>query len=142
MLPLRGRPMNRSRFSYLRMTLISAGVITLLAGCSARRPSHFQVLTRNYDNQRTGSNISEKVLKPSNVNSAKFGKLFMLPVDDQIYAGLLYAADLPVGGRKHNVLYAATVNNTVYAFDADKPGNPLWQRNFNGAGRPTDHKEV
>ncbi|HEX7958299.1 MAG TPA: hypothetical protein VF493_00175, partial [Terriglobales bacterium] len=134
--------MNRSSSLYLRTIFTYAAVACLLAGCSARRPSHFQVLTRNYDNQRTGSNVSEKVLKPSNVNSAKFGKLFMLPVDDQIYAGLLYASDVTVAGRKHNVLYAATVNNSVYAFDADKPGNPLWQRNFNGSGRPTDHKEV
>lgn len=132
----------RSNISLFGMILMCAAVICLMAGCSARRPSHFQVLTRNYDNQRTGANVSEKVLKPSNVNSAKFGKLFMLGVDDQIYAGLLYASDLAIGGRKHNVLYAATVNNTVYAFDADKPDNPLWQRNFNGSGRPTDHKEV
>src|SRR5215468_8745207 len=133
-----------SNFSHraFLMILMWASAIFLMAGCSARRPSHFQVLTRNYNNQRTGANVSEKVLKPSNVNSAKFGKLFMLPVDDQIYAGLLYVSDAAIGGRKHNVLYAATVNNTVYAFDADKPGNPLWQRNFNGSGRPTDHKEV
>src|SRR2546423_1952728 len=134
----------RSRVSYRSFALIFifASAVLMMAGCSAHKQSHFQVLTRNYDNQRTGANVSEKVLKPANVNSSKFGKLFMLPVDDQIYAGLLFAADVPVAGRKHNVLYVATVNNSVYAFDADKAGNSLWHRNFNGAGRPTDHSEV
>src|SRR5215813_2474455 len=134
----------RPGFSYRSVGIVSifACAALLMAGCSARKPTHFQVLTRNYDNQRTGTNVSEKILKPSNVNSQKFGKLFMLPVDDQIYAGLLFASDVQISGKKHNVLYVATVNNSVYAFDADKPGDPLWHRNFNGSGRPTDHSEV
>src|SRR5438105_7742842 len=114
----------------------------LMAGSSAEAREHIQVLTRNYNNQRTGANVSETILKPSNVNSSQFGKLFMLPVDDQIYAGLLYAAEVPIAGRKHNVVYAATVNNSVYAFDADQVGSPLWYRNFNGSGRPTRNTEV
>jgi FKBP-type peptidyl-prolyl cis-trans isomerase/outer membrane protein assembly factor BamB len=102
----------------------------------------FGVFTRNYNNQRSGANTSEKVLNTSNVNARQFGKVFQLPVDDQVYAGLLYAPDVLVRGRKHNLVYVATVNNTVYAFDADAPGPPLWYRNFNGTGRPTDHREV
>jgi FKBP-type peptidyl-prolyl cis-trans isomerase/outer membrane protein assembly factor BamB len=102
----------------------------------------FQVLTRSYNNQRTGANLSEKTLSPANVNAKQFGKLFMLPVDDQIYAGLLYATGVPIHGRKHNVVYAATVNNSVYAFDADTLGPPLWYRNFNEAGRPSRNTEL
>ena len=112
------------------------------ASLSAHAATHAQVLTRGYNNQRTAVNLNEKKLKPSNVNSSKFGKLFMLPVDDQIYAGLLYASDLRIAGHKHNVLFAATVNNSVYAFDADRFGGPLWHRNFNGDGRPTRNTEV
>jgi outer membrane protein assembly factor BamB len=109
---------------------------------AAEASEKFEVFTRSYNNQRTGANLSEKTLKTSNVNSEHFGKLFMLPVDDQVFAGLLYAADLQIGGHKHNVLYVATVNNSVYAFDADKLGSPLWHKNFNGAGRPTRSAEV
>ena len=60
----------------------------------------------------------------------------MLPVDDEIYAGLLYAADVPIAGNKHNVLYVATVNNTVYAFDADsaRVTGAYWQVNLTPAG--------
>jgi len=122
----------------------SLWLIFLVAFASIRAEARerFQVLTRSYDNQRTGANLSEKHLKPSNVNPSHFGKLFMLPVDDQIFAGLLYAADIRIAGHKRNVIYAATVNNSVYAFDADKYGPPLWYRNFNGSGRPTRNTEV
>jgi len=124
-----------------RFAVASASLIWVLA-TAAHAAGRAQVLTRGYNNQRTAANLSEKKLKPSNVNSSQFGKLFMLPVDDQIYAGLLYAANLSVGGHKHNVLLVATVNNSVYAFDADRFGSPLWHKNYNGSGRPTRNTEV
>ena len=69
-------------------------------------------------------------LNTSNVNPVGFGKLFTRVVDDEIYAQPLYISGVSipnVGVR--NVLYVGTVNNTVYAFDADKPdaGEPLWK---------------
>ena len=123
------------------MTLLTFAA-NIMADYPAQAGTHAQVLTRAYDNQRTGANLSEKTLKPANVGSGHFGKLFMLPVDDQIYAGLLYAGDVRIAGGRHNVLYVATVNNSVYAFDADRFGAPLWYRNFNGGGRPTRNTEV
>ncbi|MEA2697157.1 MAG: hypothetical protein QOI66_1428 [Myxococcales bacterium] len=100
------------------------------------------VLTRNYNNQRTGANLSETILNTSNVNPSQFGKLFSVAVDDQVYAGVLYASQVPMAVGTRNVIYVATVNNSVYAFDADVGGPPLWQRNFNGSGRPTNHNDV
>jgi F5/8 type C domain len=100
------------------------------------------VLTRSYDDRRTGSNLRETILNTTNVNRTGFAKLFELPVDDHVYAQILYVSDLAVAGRQRNVIFAATVNNTVYAFDADEAGPPLWQRNFNGAGRPGTRLEV
>src|SRR5262249_7707216 len=106
-------------------------------------PGSFNALTRNYNNQRTGANLSETVLDTTNVNAGQFGKLFQLPVDDQGSAGLVDASGVAIAGGAHTVLYVATVNNTVYAFDADTVGPPLWQRNFNGSGgRPTRNTEV
>src|SRR3954447_21288107 len=102
----------------------------------------FNVLTRNYDNQRTAADLSESILKTSNVNASGFGKLFQLAVDDQVYSQILYASAVPMQGVTRNVIFAATLNNSVYAFDADNAGGPLWQRNFNGAGRPTKNTEV
>ncbi|HTD23888.1 MAG TPA: hypothetical protein VK738_14610, partial [Terriglobales bacterium] len=100
------------------------------------------VLTQHNDNQRTGANLSETILNTSNVNGNQFGQLFKLPVDDQVYASPLYVANLNIAGGTRNVVYVATVNNTIYAFDADKGGSALWTRNFNNGGRPTNNTEV
>jgi hypothetical protein len=100
------------------------------------------VLTRSYDNQRSNANLHETTLDVSNVNANQFGKLFDLAVDDEVYAQILYVPAQGIADATHNVIYVATVNNTVYAFDADAPGTPLWQHNFNGTGRPTQHTDV
>src|SRR5580698_7211031 len=111
--------------------------LALLALGGSLAPGQVSVLTRNYNNQRTGANLAETALNVSNVNPAQFGKLFMLPVDDQVYAGILYVSALQIAGGTHNVIYVATANNSVYAFDADALGSPLWSRNFNGSGQPS-----
>ena len=90
------------------------------------------VLTQHYDIARTGQNTSETILTPDNVNSADFGKLFSQPVDAEVFAQPLYMSNVQVLGKgTHNVLYVATENNTVYAFDADNNGGtnsqPLWK---------------
>jgi hypothetical protein len=95
------------------------------------------VLTQHNDNGRTGAYLSETVLNPSNVNVAQFGKLFTRPVDGQIYAQPLYMPGLAVAGGIHNVVFVATMHNSVYAFDADHPAAsaPLWQASL-GAAAP------
>jgi hypothetical protein len=99
------------------------------------------VFTRSFNNQRTGANLSETTLTQANITAGNFGKLFSLAVDDQIFAGILYVSSIQVAGGIHNVIYVATVNNSVYAFDADTLGAPLWQKNFNGSGRPSNNKD-
>jgi hypothetical protein len=123
-------------------SLALAAVCLAAAPWQVRALGSVNVLTRNYDNARTGANLSETVLRQSNVNASQFGKLFQLPVDDGVYAQILYASSVPIAGGTRNVIYVATVNNSVYAFDADTAGAPLWQRNFNGSGRPTRNTEV
>ena len=51
---------------------------------SAYPQGSFNVFTRNYNNQRTGANTSETTLTQTNVTASQFGKLFMLPVDDEV----------------------------------------------------------
>ena len=101
--------------------------------------SQVNVLTANYDNSRTNANLNETLLNPSNVNPGAFGKIGSFPVDGQIYAQALYATGVPIVGKGvHNVVYVATMHNSVYAIDADAPGSivALWQVNL-GASVPS-----
>jgi hypothetical protein len=92
-----------------------------------------------YDYGRTGANLQEWMLNPSNVNASHFGKLFSRRVDDSIYALPLIIPNLDISGQRHNVIFVASMGNTVYAFDADDPAQsePLWSRNL-GTPAPGD----
>lgn len=93
------------------------------------------VYTQHNDNARTGQNLKEYGLTVSTVNSATFGQLFSCPVDGMVYAQPLWVANVTVGGASHNVVYVATENDTVYAFDADSPSCvQLWKTSFLGTG--------
>ncbi|MBS1504368.1 MAG: hypothetical protein JST32_20065, partial [Bacteroidetes bacterium] len=79
-------------------------ILAVFAGCKKKEPNnnnnnqgnqgkptapntqHISVLTQHNDNTRAGLNDKENVLNTSNVNSKQFGKLFVLTVDDQVYA--------------------------------------------------------
>jgi hypothetical protein len=90
------------------------------------------VLTYHNDLARTGANLAETILAPSNVNSSQFGKLFSYPVDGQVYAQPLFVSDVHLpDGSVHNIAYVATEHDSVYAFDADDPSVGLiWQKTF------------
>jgi hypothetical protein len=94
---------------------------------------HISVLTQHNDNTRAGLNNREAKLTTNNVNSAHFGKLFSLNVDDQVYAQPLVYGNLTMGSVKHNVAFIATVNNSVYAYDGDS-GSLYWQKNYTFPG--------
>ncbi len=95
------------------------------------------VTTQHNDHDRSGWNPNETVLNQNNVRMGSFGRLFSRTVDDQIYSQPLVVNNLNIAGGTHNVVFVPTVNNSVYAFDADSPGanTPLWQRNLTPAGR-------
>ena len=78
---------------------------------------------------RTGQYPNETILTTANVNAAQFGKRVSYPVDGQLYAQPLYLPNLSIGGSTHNVVFAATENDSVYAFDADQTSAvaPLWK---------------
>lgn len=83
------------------------------------------IYTYHYDNTRSGLNPNETILNPSNVNLKKFGLLFTDSVVGVVYAQPLYVPSLKIGGHIHNVVYIATENDNVYAFDADRAGAAL-----------------
>jgi hypothetical protein len=86
------------------------------------------IVTWHYDNVRSGANTTETILTPANVNSTNFGKQFTQPVDGIIVGHPLYLPGVTIPGQGlHNVVYVATMNDTVYAFDANSGSlPPLW----------------
>jgi hypothetical protein len=97
------------------------------------------VLTHHNDNARTGQDLNETILTPSNVNVASFGQLGKLPVVGGVDAEPLYVPQLAINGATHNILYVATEHDIVYAFDADTLGPPLWQASVIPANeKPSD----
>ena len=97
--------------------LIAMGVASALAT---------DVTTYHNDLSRTGQNLKETILTTSNVNSTGFGLLFTMGVDSTVDAQPLYVSALTISGASHNVIYTATENDSVYAFDADT-GAQLWK---------------
>ena len=116
--------------------LVSCGSISRSSGGATTVQAQNGVFTRHYNNARTGANVGESTLTPANVNANTFGVLFTIPVDGFVMAQPLYVPNVAISGQgTHNVVFVATENNTVYAFDADgKTLNALWQVSLNPPG--------
>ena len=109
---------------------------------STTNPQSVSVLTQHNDIARSGWNDNETVLTTSNVDVQHFGRLFTLPVDDQVYAQPLVAGKITIRNTLHNVVYVATVNNTLFAYDGDN-GKLYWQKNYTAPGmRPPKNTDM
>ncbi|HLI84403.1 MAG TPA: hypothetical protein VKV17_10825 [Bryobacteraceae bacterium] len=106
----------------------------VLLGAMVNRPlGPANILTANGDNYRTNSNLEEAQLTPANVRPGSFGKLGSFATDGQVYAQPLYVSNLLLAdGKRHNVVFLATMHNSVYAYDADQVSGaaPLWKINL------------
>jgi len=103
-------------------------------------PGTAKVLTYHNDVARTGQNLEERILTLANVNVKKFGKVGFLDTDGLVDAEPLYVSNLTIAGRAHNVVFAATEHDSVYAFDADTL-TQLWHVSVIGANEtPSDDR--
>ena len=120
--------------SYARLLLTLVGMWAALP--VAAQP--VSIYTQRYATDRLAWNRREQMLTATNVNPTRFGLRYYCPVDDQIYAQPLVVARVPVNGTPHTVVLVATVNNSLYCFDADTAtglqATPLWHRNLNRTG--------
>jgi hypothetical protein len=124
---------------YFTLPLCLTALLTLPA-----LPTHAQVavVTQNGDNARTGADLAETTLTPTNVNVNRFGKLFTITLNANVNGQVLYVPGVTIGGASHNVLYAYTSNNAdnqpsgLYACDADS-GTQLWNTAFPNSAQYT-----
>jgi hypothetical protein len=134
--------MNKKRFivvlALLLPLLLIANMIVPIQAAHAL-PEILDMTTQHNDNQRTGANLKETILTTSNVNSNSFGKLFSQQVNGQIYAQQLYLSNMDISGKVRNVVYVATMHNTLYCFDADDGTiGPLWVKSLDPAVKLPD----
>ena len=116
------------------MSVVASSMTFCLLLVVNNAQAQVSVTTYHNDNGRTGQNTQETKLTPRNVVPLHFKKLFTSSVnlDSWAPAQPLYVANVNVGGTTHNVVYVATLNNSVYAFDADN-GTELWMQNYGPA---------
>src|ERR1700730_14021710 len=105
-----------------------------LCGLGIAGFGQISVTTYHNDNGRTGQNTQETILTPRNVTPSHFKKLLTgsVTLDSWAPAQPLYVANVEMSGTVHNVVYVATLNNSIYAFDADN-GTELWMKNYGPA---------
>ena len=115
-------------------------LVFLLSNCLfSVAQTNVSALTQHNDLSRTGWNNNEISLNHANVAPGTFGRIGTFNVDDEVYAQPLIVGHITVGNHAGSVLYVATVNNTVYAFNADDVSDTtsLWKVNLNPAGQRT-----
>jgi hypothetical protein len=118
---------------------------TCMFASLAAASGQVNVLTYHNDNSRLGANTNETILTPANVNGSNFGKLFSYAVDGYVYGQPLFVSGMTIPGQgTHNVIFAVTEHDSVYALDADSPaganGGVLWHANL-GISAPTPNND-
>ena len=113
-------------------TLVSPSSNVVTVNCAAQN-----VVTQHNNNARQGAQLAEKILTPGTVSGPNFGLLFERHVVGTLLAQPLYVHGVKIKGQTKNVIFVATAEDVVYAFDADDysadttvmvpatgPGNP------------------
>ncbi len=123
-------------------TLVASNPIGIVTSAPAEvivlpqpNPATQNMVTYHNDNARSGADTNEVLLTLANVNVSTFGRLLQYVTDGLVIAQPLYVSGMVIPGLgAHNVVFAATENNTVYAFDADSNsgsnGGIIWKTNL------------
>src|SRR5207248_1368724 len=109
-------------------------IVLFVLTCAPSLHCQVNVVMRHNDPGQTGANNAESTLIPGARNfRSRMSRRFAVPILGDMYAQVLIVSNLNIpNSGVHNVAFAATGHNVVYAFDADRPGpaaNPYyWTR--------------
>ncbi|ADV82527.1 hypothetical protein [Terriglobus saanensis] len=128
--------MNRRRFLQLTAAIT---VTRSLPTCAQQAGTVAPILTRGYDNARSGANLHETVLTRASVAQSGIRKLFTIPVwgdarGTECQPLLLPQVRIAADNSVHDVLLLPNMANNVRAVDA-ATGAAIWDLFL---GRPVD----
>lgn len=116
---------------------VSPGCVAVFAILASNALAQTNVLIYHNDLARTGQNLSEVILTPARVNSSTFGRLMTITLDGKVDAQPLYVSGVVMPNLgAHNVVYAATEHDSVYAFDSST-GHIFWHVSLLKSGETT-----
>ena len=133
-----GKPTNLDDHGMAHMSNVDGPTSHFHAAAAAPGPQGVvPVLTRSFDNARSGVNPRETLLTPQAVQQRGLRKLFSLAIPDDkrgCEAQPLIIPGVSIGrpGVKHDIVIVCSMANSVRAYDANN-GTPLWVRQL---GRP------
>jgi hypothetical protein len=112
-------------------------ICALLTGFSGSVKAQ-NVWTQHNDQARTGWYPYETTLNTTNVNKNTFGFSFNHITDDKVVSQPLVVMHVNIPGKGFkNIVYVTTLNNTIYAYDADVNATPYWTQNFTNKIAPS-----
>ena len=115
-------------FGYAIILMLDISSTSRRAGIVCRPLSQPVSITGSNDDLRTGWYANQTNLSPTTVQSSKFGQLFALNVDGQVYAQPLVSS---------GVLIIVTEKNNAYGFDS-RTGAQHWIHNLGVPWNPLD----
>jgi hypothetical protein len=120
------------------MKTVTLGILSALIILLSSPVLAQNVWTQHNDQGRTGWYPYETTLNTTNVNQNTFGINFIQTLDDQIVAQPLVVLNLNIPNKGFkNVVFVATLNNSVYAYDADENVPAYWQQNYTNKIAPS-----
>jgi hypothetical protein len=110
-----------------------AAVSSGFGSSRAAVPARTAVLTRSYNNARTGANLTETTLNVANVGTRGIRQLFSLNMPGDARgseAQTLIVPDVRTpDGQVHDIAIQASMSDAVFAFDANT-GAVLWMKSL------------
>lgn len=122
-------PLNYIRH-FGRLAACSLAILCTPAGAvppASTADARASVVMFHNDKSRTGWYRYEKALTPSTVSSKTFGRIWSKDLDGDVTATPLCVVGMSSHGRRRDVVYVATNNDSVYALDA-VDGSVIWTR--------------